>query len=136
METIGSLTFEQHKRWIYNDLIVIESREHRFSGTSSEVQHVNNRQVCRLYEELRRTMEKTSRVDVSETFSAYQLRFRNFSLLFQHCSLPENLWNSADSDMNSAEFWRIHNGNFWFIFHFFLKMFWSTSISWHIILLN
>ena len=55
-----------------------------------------------------------SRVDVSETFSADQLCFRILSGLFQRCSLPENLWNSAD-------FWIIQNDNFWLIFgfHFF-----------------
>ena len=38
--------------------------------------------------------QKTSRVDVSETFSADQLWFRILSGLFQRCSLPENLWTA------------------------------------------
>ena len=75
----------------------------------------------------------TTRVDVSETFNAYQLWFRIPSGLFQRCSLPENLWtaliqlwtalktesfraknqrwnsahflwNRADSELNSADF--------------------------------
>ena len=74
-----------------------------------------------------------ARVDVSETFSADQLWFRILSVLFQRCSLPENLWtaliqlwtamkteifraknqrwnsadflwNRADSELNSADF--------------------------------
>ena len=76
---------------------------------------------------------KSSRVDVSETFSADQLWFRILSGLFQRCSLPENLWttliqlwtalkteifraknqrwnsavqlwNRADSELNSVDF--------------------------------
>ena len=39
-------------------------------------------------------MQKSSRVDVSETFSADQLWFRILSGLFQRCSLPENLWTA------------------------------------------
>ena len=36
----------------------------------------------------------STRVDVSETFSADQLWFRILSGLFQRCSLPENLWTA------------------------------------------
>ena len=39
-------------------------------------------------------MTKQTRVDVSETFSADQLWCRILSGLFQHCSLPENLWTA------------------------------------------
>ena len=90
----------------------------------------------------------TTRVDVSETFSADQLWFRILSGLFQRCSLPENLWtaliqlwtalkteifraqnqrwNSAvpalifsETALNSADFWIIQNDKNCLIFHFF-----------------
>ena len=64
---------------------------------------------------------QVTRVDVSEAFSADQLWFRILSGLFQRCSLPENLWtaliqlwNRADSELNSADFlWNSsETGNF------------------------
>ena len=89
----------------------------------------------------------STRVDVSETFSADQLWFRILSGLFQRCSIPENLWtaliqlwtalkteifraenqrwNSAvsalifsETALNSADSWIIQNDNCWFIFHY------------------
>ena len=40
---------------------------------------------------------KQARVDLTETFSANQLWFRIFSCLFQHCSLPGNLWTALET---------------------------------------
>ena len=53
-----------------------------------------NRKTCQKHLKLPMHFEYTTRVDVSETFSADQLWFRILSGLFQRCSLPENLWTA------------------------------------------
>ena len=45
-------------------------------------------------------------IDVSETFGAGQLWFTNVSVLIQRCSLPEILWNSAHSELNTTDLLR------------------------------
>ena len=106
------------------------------------------------------SMQRISRVDLSETFSAEQLWFRIISGLFQRCSLPENLWtaliqlwtalkteifgdknqrwNTADlalifseTAMKSSDFWRIQNDNCGSFFNFW-RDFGSTSVLRHI----
>ena len=110
--------------------------------TSTEFHgRTNQWNTCRVY---KNCSIPATRVDVSETFSADQLWFRTISSLFQRCSLPENLWNSADSGLNSADFlwnsdeqrWFLNNSDWKFLVNFtlFIKIFLSTSISRHIIL--
>ena len=54
----------------------------------------------------------TSRVDVSETFSAHQLWFRVISGLFQRYSLPENLWTALKTEIFRAKNQRWNSADF------------------------
>ena len=76
---------------------------------------------------------RATRVDVSETFSADQLWFRILSGLFQRCSLPENLWTALIQLWTALIFQQFRMTIFG-LFFTFCKIFPSTSISRHIIL--
>ena len=57
-------------------------------------------------------IDRLPQVDVSETFSADQLWFRNISVLFQRCASAENLWTALKTLCFRVE--NISAGQRWF----------------------